>query len=109
MIQNVEMTSDGMITPSFMTIDSGIQVTLKVLPQQLERLYSIGITDEREFLSTPLRWPQWRNTYIVNFMKTGSAIQTLIGLTNTHTYTQQGDLTSLLLFFQNKGSRIRRW
>jgi hypothetical protein len=35
----VEMTSDGMILiPSFMMSGSGIQLILKVLPQQLERL-----------------------------------------------------------------------
>jgi hypothetical protein len=35
----VEMTSDGMTyIPNFMTISSGIQVILRVLPQRLERL-----------------------------------------------------------------------
>jgi hypothetical protein len=44
------MVSGGMkysYIPSFMTISSGIQVILRVLPQQFERL-SVGITDERD-------------------------------------------------------------
>jgi hypothetical protein len=28
--------------------------------------------------------------------------------THTHTHTQEGDLTSLLLFFQNKERRLKR-
>jgi hypothetical protein len=36
----IEMTSDGMThMPGFMTIFSGIEVILRVLPQQFERLY----------------------------------------------------------------------
>jgi hypothetical protein len=35
----IEMASNGIIyIPSFMKIESGIQVILRVLPQQLERL-----------------------------------------------------------------------
>jgi hypothetical protein len=35
----IEMGSGGVINiPSFMTIDSGIEVTLSLLPQQFERL-----------------------------------------------------------------------
>jgi hypothetical protein len=43
-----EMVSGGLIhIQSFMTIGSGIQVILRILPQQLERL-SDGITDETD-------------------------------------------------------------
>jgi hypothetical protein len=39
MIYAIEMTADGMTyIPSFMMNDSVIQVMLRVLPQQLERL-----------------------------------------------------------------------
>jgi hypothetical protein len=38
MIYTIEMASDGMIyIPNFMKIYLGIRVTLRVLPQQLER------------------------------------------------------------------------
>jgi hypothetical protein len=47
-----------MYIPSFKRIGSGIQVILRVLPQQLERGCSVATTDEREFLITALRWPQ---------------------------------------------------
>jgi hypothetical protein len=57
MMYAIEMTSDGMMIPSFMTINSGIQVILKVLPQQFEAVV-FGTTDEWNFLCTPLRWPQ---------------------------------------------------
>jgi hypothetical protein len=46
--------------------------------------------------------------YIPSLIKIGSGIQKLIGgihiQTQTHTQGQEGDLISLLLFFQNKGS-----
>jgi hypothetical protein len=45
--------------------------------------------------------------YVPSFIKIGSGIQKLIGGTDaqTHTNRQEGDLISLLLFFQNKESR----
>jgi hypothetical protein len=43
--------------------------------------------------------------YISSFMKTCYGVQTLLGF--VYTYRQQGDLISLLLFFQNKESRIK--
>jgi hypothetical protein len=51
--------------------------------------------------------------YIPGFIKIGSAIQKLIvgGYTDTHRYTvtqQQGDLISLLLYFQKKENRLKR-
>jgi hypothetical protein len=39
--------------------------------------------------------------YIQNFIKIGSAIQKLI-VRAIHSHSQQGDLVSVLLFFQNK-------
>jgi hypothetical protein len=44
--------------PSFMTVNSGIQGVLRVLPQQFERLYIVGATDDWDLLCMPLRWPQ---------------------------------------------------
>jgi hypothetical protein len=41
----IEMASGSMMyTPTFMMIGSGIQVMLRLLPQQ----FQIGITDERD-------------------------------------------------------------
>jgi hypothetical protein len=47
-------------------------------------------------------------TYILHFIKFGSGIQELLrGIRiQTQTYRQQVELTSLLLFFQNKESRL---
>jgi hypothetical protein len=59
MISAVEMASDGMIhIPSFMTIISGIRVILRALTLPFERLYSVGITDERHLLCRPLKLAQ---------------------------------------------------
>jgi hypothetical protein len=44
--------------------------------------------------------------YIPSFIKTGSAIQKLMG--RIHGHRQHGDHISLLSFFQNKGSRLKR-
>jgi hypothetical protein len=45
--------------------------------------------------------------YIPDFIKIGSGIQKLLGGIHmqTHRQRQQGDLISLILFFQNKESR----
>jgi hypothetical protein len=63
-------------------------------------------TDGRDFWSTPLRWAQvpWY-IYIPSFLKIGSAIQKLMG-GDSQSHRQQGDLISLLLFFQNNESRL---
>jgi hypothetical protein len=42
-------------------------------------------------------------TYIPSFMKIGSGIQKLTG----GIHRQHGDIISLLIFFQNKESRVR--
>jgi hypothetical protein len=58
MVCIVEIAAGGMICmPTFMTIDSGIQVILRLLPQKFKRL-TVGITDREDFRSMPLRWPQ---------------------------------------------------
>jgi hypothetical protein len=44
--------------------------------------------------------------YILNFIKTGSVIQKLIG-GNTQTHKQHGGRISLILFFQNKERRLK--
>jgi hypothetical protein len=41
---------------SFMTIGLGVQVTLRLLPQQFERLHSVGTADGTDLGSMPLRW-----------------------------------------------------
>jgi hypothetical protein len=43
--------------------------------------------------------------HIPTFIKIGSGIQKSMG-EDTHTHTEEGDLTSQLLLFQNKGSRL---
>jgi hypothetical protein len=45
--------------------------------------------------------------YIATFRKIGSGIQKLIGGIYVQTHRQQGDLISLLLFFQYKESRLK--
>jgi hypothetical protein len=45
--------------------------------------------------------------YIPSFIKIGSGIQRLLGGTDTKAHRQQGDLISLLLFFQNKQIRLK--
>jgi hypothetical protein len=45
--------------------------------------------------------------YIQHFIKTGSGIKKLMGGGDTQTHRQQGDLICLLLFFQNKESRLK--
>jgi hypothetical protein len=45
--------------------------------------------------------------YVPSFAENVSAIQKLIGR-DTHTHRQQGDIISLLLFFQNKESEFKR-
>jgi hypothetical protein len=44
-------------------------------------------------------------TWEPSFVKIGSGIQTLVGDKQTH--IEHGDLISLLLFFQNKESRLK--
>jgi hypothetical protein len=47
--------------------------------------------------------------YTPSFIKIGSGIQKLIGDdTQTHKHRQHCDLISLLLFFQNKESRLKK-
>jgi hypothetical protein len=45
--------------------------------------------------------------YILSFIKIVAGIQTLIG-GNSQAHRQQGDRISLLLFFQNKESRLKK-
>jgi hypothetical protein len=45
--------------------------------------------------------------YIPSFVKIGSGILKLTGGGDSQTNGQHGDLVSLLLFFQNKGSRLK--
>jgi hypothetical protein len=46
--------------------------------------------------------------YVPNFIKIGSGIQTLMGGGDSQKHRQHGDRISLLLFFQNKESRLKR-
>jgi hypothetical protein len=46
--------------------------------------------------------------YIPSFAKIGSGIQKLIGGGDSQTYRQHGDRISLLSFFQNKESRVKK-
>jgi hypothetical protein len=45
--------------------------------------------------------------YIPSFIRTGSGIQNLIG-EDTQTHRHHGDLISVLLFFQNKESNLKK-
>jgi hypothetical protein len=53
----------------------------------------------------PLRWAG-AMIHISNFIKTGSGLQNSMG-GNIQTHRQGGDRTSILLFFQNKGHRLK--
>jgi hypothetical protein len=58
MKHSAEIVSCGMICiPSFIKISTGVQVTLRFFLYNL-RGCNVGITDLRNFLSTPLRWAQ---------------------------------------------------
>jgi hypothetical protein len=52
--------------------------------------------------------------YVPSFIKIGSGVQKLIGgihrhtQTNIHTHRQKRELISLLYFFQNKESRLKK-
>jgi hypothetical protein len=83
------MDSGGMIyTSSFVTVDSGIQVVLRLLHEQLERLQY---------------WYYWWDRFI-NY-----AVEMASGVVRGDTHTEQGDLISLLLIFQNKKSKLKLW
>jgi hypothetical protein len=45
--------------------------------------------------------------YLPSYITVGSAIQKLIGATQTHRHKLHGDRISLLLFFQNNESRLK--
>jgi hypothetical protein len=46
--------------------------------------------------------------YIPNFMKTGSGIQKLLWSIHIQKHRQRSDVISLLLFFKNKESRLKK-
>jgi hypothetical protein len=46
--------------------------------------------------------------YVPSFIRTGSGVQVNRGDTQTHTHGQKRDLISLLYFFQNKESRLKK-
>jgi hypothetical protein len=92
--------------PSFMTMDSGIQVTLRSLHEQFERTrWWLVLTRFREVrhwgglsgheVHTKLHDDRFRRSNVV---------QRDI---RVYTHTQQVDLLSLLLLFQNKEIRLK--
>jgi uncharacterized UPF0160 family protein len=101
----IEMVSIGMIysyIPSFMMIDSGTQVMLRLLPQQFDKL--------QIFMKYVIEMASGSMIFIQSFINISSDIQKLLGrgYTCRHTdiYRQPGDLTRLL-FFQNKEIRLK--
>jgi hypothetical protein len=46
-------------------------------------------------------------TYVPSFINIGSGIQKLMGRIHIQTHREQGDLISLLLFFQNKEMKLK--
>jgi hypothetical protein len=87
-----------------MNIDTGVKVILRFCLRNM-RGCDVGITDGRDFLITPLIWAQ--AIYVPIFINIGSGIPSLIGVIHRHTHRQQGDLISLLLFFQNTERRLK--
>jgi hypothetical protein len=97
----IEITSGGMVyISSFMMIGSDLQLILRLLPQQFERVQCWYYQWER-FTKYASEVVSGVMMYIPNFIKIGSGVQTsLRGI--AHTQAQQGDLISLLLFFHVK-------
>jgi hypothetical protein len=94
MEHSFEVTSGGMIHMwNFMMIDSGIQVILRLLLQQVEKLlhwYYLG----KEFMKYALEFASSGMIYIPIFLKTGFGIEKLLrGIhIQTQTHIQQDDL-----------------
>jgi hypothetical protein len=70
----VEMGSGGMIYVHTKSHDDRLRHSSNINL----RGYGFGITDERDFLCTPLRRPQWRDIYILRFIKIDTGIQGII-------------------------------
>jgi hypothetical protein len=103
MRHTTKMTSGGMTyTPSFMKIASGIQVILMLSPQQFQRLQYWYYSREG-FMMYTIEMPSGGIIYIPSFINTSSGIQKLLGGGGA----QQSDLISPLLYFQNKGCRLK--
>jgi hypothetical protein len=90
--------------PSFMKIGSGIQILLRLLPQQFKWLQYWYYSWEG-FMMYAIEMPSGGMIYIQSFINTSSGIQKLLRGRVGH--TQQGVLISLLPFFQNERSRLK--
>jgi hypothetical protein len=60
-----------------MAIGSSVRVILGVLPKSL-RDCIVGITDDRDFLCTPLKWAQVALYNYQSFMKIGTGVQAIL-------------------------------
>jgi hypothetical protein len=104
----IEMASCGMVyIPRFMKINAGLQTWLRFCLRSL-RGWNVGITDGSYLWNTPLRWVQepWY-TYQVSY-KVIQEIKSCSGGYSHTRHKQQNDLISLLLLFQNNGSRLKK-
>jgi hypothetical protein len=102
------MASYGMIyIPSFMKTGTGVQIILRFCLRNFTGC-DVSITDVSDFCNGAIEMGSGAVTYVPSFIKISSGIQKLIGGIQRHTHTnrQQGDLISLLLFFQNKESEL---
>jgi hypothetical protein len=84
----IEMTSDGMIyIPSFVTIGSGIQVILRLLPEQFERLqcwyyrFEISVKYVVKMVSDFM-------IYMPSFIRIGPGVQRSLGRIRIQTLKQ---------------------
>jgi hypothetical protein len=88
----------------FVMIGTGIIAISRYCLRNLKGC-NVGITDGKimkyafVMMSAPM-------IYTPNFIRTGSGIHKLIGV-YTYRHRQKGDLISLLLFSQNKESRLK--
>jgi hypothetical protein len=107
-----EMASRVTISvPSFSVVGSGIQVILRSLPQQFERLsvgISLSLSLSHTHTHTHTHSPTHTHTHPHTHTLTHSHARTHARThthahTHTHTHTErkQGNLISLLVFFQN--------
>jgi hypothetical protein len=104
---------DMIYIPSFMKIGTCVKAILRFCLRNLSGR-TIGITVRRCFFNYAVEMGSGAVIHVSSFIKIGSGIQKLMGggdtqkHRHTHTHTEQGDLISLLLFLQNKESRLKK-
>jgi hypothetical protein len=92
--------------PTFAKTGTCVQAMLRFFLRNLKGC-DVGIADGRDILITPLRWPQVpdiRTKFHRDWLRYSKVNG---GGIHRHMHRQQGDLTRLLLIFQNKKSTLK--